>query len=270
MAMLVCPLPLKKSVTRTLICLCESLAPPPFSHGSSGHGHVGLPFTTEEIGHKNTDMSLWELGTTSLFTRFFSSGWEQKQVQASLGIPSQGHMIFPGTDLVTCLCMCLTENDCANTTDLCVVTADFSKLSGLAVEISLLRLVALQRHPAQRRAACKHQTQAVSSQVLSGQCVTVNTTHAVSSQVLCVQCVTVNRTHALCLRAISVAVYDSKHNPYCLFASHFCGSVWQQTQPILFVCEPFLCSVWQWTQPTLFIRKPFPCSVRQQAQLVSK
>ena len=33
--LLVCSLPLKKSVTRTLICLCESLAPPPFSHGSS-------------------------------------------------------------------------------------------------------------------------------------------------------------------------------------------------------------------------------------------
>ena len=26
--------------------------------GSSGHGYVGLLFTTEEIGHKNTDISL--------------------------------------------------------------------------------------------------------------------------------------------------------------------------------------------------------------------
>ena len=103
--------------------------------------------------------------------------------------------------------MRLTENNRANETDLCVVTADFCKLSGLAVEISLLPLVALQRHPAQRRAACKHQTLVVSSQVLSGQCVTVNT------------------THALCLQALSVAVYESEHNPCCLFASPFCGSL---------------------------------------------
>ena len=118
-------------------------------------------------------------------------------------------MVFPGTDPVTCLCMCLTEINCENETDLCVVTADFSQFSGLAVEISLLRLVALQRHPAQRRAACKHQTQAVSSQVPSVQRATVSTTQTV------------------CLQALSAAAYDSEHNPCCLFASHFCGSVRQ-------------------------------------------
>ena len=38
------------------------------------------------------------------------------------------------------------------------------------------------------------------------------------------------------------AVCDSKHNPRSLFASPFCGSLWEWTQPMLFVCKPFL---WQ-------------------------
>ena len=38
------------------------------------------------------------------------------------------------------------------------------------------------------------------------------------------------------------AVCDSKHNPRSLFANPFCGSLWEWTQPMLFVCKPFL---WQ-------------------------